>query len=245
MKSAKKWLGIAGNVLLWVFVAFAVVITILVFAANANKDGIPSIGGKSPISVLTDSMAPTFRAGDLIICDMLTDAEKSSLEVGDVITYYVDLDGDRINEINSHRITEKYDDGGYVYYITQGDNKETNPTPDANPVSYDKVICRYTGKRIPGLGAFLSFLQTSLGFLLVIVLPLVAFFIYELYRFISALLEVRGKKAGGLSAAEEEEIKRRAIEEYLKSQGATVPEGDQPAPSDDENSSAPGSGQNE
>lgn len=220
MKKAKKWLGIAGNVLLWLFVAFAVVITVLVFAANANKDGIPSIGGKSPISVLTDSMSPTFKAGDLIICDMLTDMEKPNLEVGDIITYYVDLNKDGVDEINSHRIFEKYDQGGYIYYVTKGDNIETNPTADAEPVVYYNVICKYSGNKIPGLGSFLSFLQTSLGFLLVIVLPLVLFFIYELYHFISTLLEVRGKKGAKLSAAEEEEIKRKAIEEYLKSQSA-------------------------
>ncbi len=217
MKKAKKWLGIAGNVLLWLFVAFAVVITVLVFA---NKDGIPSIGGKSPISVLTDSMSPTFKAGDLIICDMLTTEEQSQLMVNDIITYYVDLNGDGINEINSHRIVEKYDRDGKIYYVTKGDNKETNLTADAEPVVYYNVICKYSGNKIPGLGAFLSFLQTSLGFLLVIVLPLVLFFIYELYRFISTLLEVRGKKGAKLSAAEEEEIKRKAIEEYLKSQSA-------------------------
>jgi signal peptidase len=219
MKKAKKWLGIVGNVLLWLFVAFAVVITVLVFAANANKDGIPSIGGKSPISVLTDSMSPTFKAGDLIICDMLTDQEKSTLEIGDIITYYVDLNKDGVDEINSHRIVDKYDNGGYIYYVTQGDNTKTNPTPDSDPVVYYKVICKYTGQKIPGLGSFLSFLQTSKGFLLIIVLPLLLFFIYELYRFISTLLEVKGKKAVKLSAAEEEAIKRKAIEEYLKSQG--------------------------
>lgn len=217
----KKRLSIAGNIVLWLFVAFSVVITVLVFAANANADGVPSIGGKSPISVLTDSMSPTFKAGDLIICRMLTDQEKANVEVGDVITYYVDLNRDGTNEINSHRVVEKYDEGGYVYYITQGDNKETNPTPDSDPVVYYDVICVYTGTRIPGLGGFLSFLQTPLGFLFVIVLPLVAFFIYELYRFLTVLNEIRGKKSGkSISAAEEEEIKRRAIEEYLKGQQA-------------------------
>ncbi len=220
MKKVKKWLGIAVNVLLWLFVAFSVVITVLVFAANSNDDGIPSIGGKSPISVLSDSMSPTFRAGDLIVCEILTDSEKSTLQVGDVVTYYVDLNGDGINEINTHRIVERYDQGGYVYYVTQGDNGVTNPTPDPDPVVYYNVICRYTGTKIAGLGKVLSYLQTSQGFLLCVVLPLLLFFIYELYRFVSVVVEAKSKKGVVLSATEEEEIKRRAIEEYLASQQA-------------------------
>lgn len=229
----KKGLGIAGNIVLWLFVAFAVVITVLVFAANANSDGVPSIGGKSPISVLTDSMSPTFKAGDLIICRMLTDQEKANVEVDEVITYYVDLNNDGIDEINSHRVVDKYEESGYVYYITQGDNEDTNPVPDENPVAYYDVICVYTGTRIPGLGGFLSFLQTQLGFLLIIVLPLVLFFLYELYRFFTVLNDVRGNKKGVISAADEEEIKRRAVEEYLRSQDAAPTDADRTAKTPD------------
>ncbi len=224
-EKSQKWLGIAGNVLLWLFVAFSVVITVLVFAANADDDGIPSIRGKSPITIVSDSMSPTFKAGDLIIGNKLTDAEKPELEVGDIITYYVDLDGDGKKEINTHRIVDKYtDQGGYVYYVTQGDNTATNPTPDADPVVYYDVICRYTGTKIAGLGKVLSFLQTSRGFLICIVLPLLLFFIYELYRFISVVVEVKSKKGVKLTAEEEEEIKRRAIEEYLASKKAAQAE---------------------
>lgn len=222
MKKAKKWISITIDIILWLFVSFAIIITILVLATNKD-DNIPSINGKSPISVLTDSMSPTFKAGDLIICDKLTVEEKSKLEINDIITYYVDLDGDGIKEINTHRIVEKYEEPkGYVYYITQGDNRETNLNEDSEPVFYGDVICRYTDTKFSGVGAFLSFLQTSTGFLVVIVLPLIAFFIYELYRFILVLVEFKHKKTGKISSAEEEEIKRRAIEEYLRSQQAST-----------------------
>ncbi|MGI6166828.1 MAG: signal peptidase I [Eubacteriales bacterium] len=218
MKKAKKWLGIAGNVLLWLFVAFSVLITVLVFAANADDDGIPSIRGKSPITIMSDSMSPIFKAGDLIIGEKLTVAEKSELEVGDIITYYVDLDRDGKKEINTHRIVDKYtDEKGHVHYVTKG---EANTSDDPEEVLFSDVLCRYTGTKIAGLGKVLSFLQTSKGFLLCVVLPLLLLFIYELYRFISVVVEVKSKKGVKLTAGEEEEIKRRAIEEYLASQKA-------------------------
>ena len=219
MKETKKWLKIIGNIFIWAFVAFAVAITIIVLVANADDDRVPSINGKSFISILTDSMSPTFKKGDLIISEKLEDSEKSKLQVGDIITYYVDLDGDGFKELNSHRIVSINDNNGLIYYTTQGDNTVTNPTPDA-PVFYGDVICRYTGTKISGIGGFLNFLQTKNGFLFVIVIPLILFFLYELCRFIFVLVEFRSKKASAISPADEEEIKRRAIEEYLRSQQA-------------------------
>jgi signal peptidase len=65
----------------------------------------------------------------------------------------------------------------------------------------------------------INFLRSSLGFFLCIVLPLILFFLYELYNFISILVTERAKKAAGAAPAiDEEEIKRRAVEEYLAKQ---------------------------
>ena len=49
-------------------------------------------------------------------------------------------------------------------------------------------------------------------------LPLILFFLYELYNFISILTKERAKRAAVSAKETEEEIKRRAIEEYLRSQ---------------------------
>ena len=58
---------------------------------------------------------------------------------------------------------------------------------------------------------------------------------YELYRFISILVTEKAKKAATVAApaVDEEEIKRRAIEEYLKAQAAQATE---PAESTENNS---------
>ena len=51
-------------------------------------------------------------------------------------------------------------------------------------------------------------------------LPLILFFLYELYNFITILVSERSKKATAAAALDEEEIKKRAIEEYLAAQAA-------------------------
>ncbi|MGN1095845.1 MAG: signal peptidase I [Eubacteriales bacterium] len=215
-KSIKKTLSIVGNVLLWLFVAFAVFMTVLVFSSQSNKESIPNIMGKSLITIQSDSMKPEFKKGDLIIDKILTNDEKKELKVGDIITYYVDLNGDGEKELNTHRIVDVYEDGGYVYYVTKGDNKETNPVNDKDPVMHPYVLAKYTGTKIGGVGKIISFLQTSVGFMVVIVIPLVIFFLFELYNFISIIVRMKGK--GKISKEEEEEIKKRAIEEYLRQQ---------------------------
>ncbi|MDD6094966.1 MAG: signal peptidase I [Clostridia bacterium] len=219
MKSVKKTLKIIGNVILWLFVAFAVFMTVLFFSSQGNKEGLPNLMGKSLITIQSDSMKPTFRTGDLIIDKVLTTAEKTELQPGDIITYYVDLNGDGITELNTHRIVDSYEEDGYTYYITKGDNTETNPVNDAEPVMSSYVLAKYTGVKLGGVGSVISFLQTPTGFLCVIVLPLVVFFLFELYSFIALVIRLKGKNK--ISAEEEEEIKKRAVEEYLRRQQET------------------------
>lgn len=215
MKTFIKILKVVGNVLIWLFVVFAILVTVLVFSAQGNRDGLSSIMGKSLVNIVSDSMAPTFKKGDLIIDNVLTDEQKLNCKVGEVITFYADLDKDGEDEINTHRIAEVYSEGGYTYYITKGDNTTTNPVNDEIHVISAKVLGKYTEHKIPGAGTVISFLQTSTGFLCVIVIPLVLFFLFEFYNFISVLVKVKskGKK---LTPEEEEEIKRRAVDEYLR-----------------------------
>ena len=222
----KKIASIAGNVLLWVFVLFSLLITIMVFSAQNSKDGIPSLFGKSLVAVRTDSMKNTFAAGDLIIIDKVPQEEVASLLENDVIIYRapIDIDGDgNVGDLNTHRIIEHNTENHT--FVTKGDN---NPLADnegdyAYTVSYADVVGKYTGTHLKGVGSVISFLRTSLGFFLCIVLPLILFFLYELYNFISILVTERAKKAAiaaPVSKDTEEEIKRKAIEEYLKNQEA-------------------------
>ena len=215
--TVKKVFTVIGNIIIWLFVIFAAVVTIFTFAARSSEDGVPSIGTTTILTVSTDSMSPEFKAGDIIIGQKLLPDEQVALQKGDVITYDAgDLDGNGSRDLNSHRIIEviKGEDGN-ISYKTQGDNVLT---PDPDPVDSENVICKYTGTKFAGLGSVLNFLQTPTGFLLVIVLPLVLFFIYELIRFIRKFIELRGGRKGDITPEEEERIRQQAIEEYLRSQ---------------------------
>ena len=119
----KKVLKIILNVFIWIFVAFSAFMTVLSLAASTSPDGIPSLAGTAFMTVASDSMEDTIMTGDLITAKKLSDEQKKQLEVGDVITFYKDLDGDGNEEINTHRIIEiVYEADGTTVAVTIGED---------------------------------------------------------------------------------------------------------------------------
>lgn len=229
MKKTQKILKIILNVFIWIFVAFSAFMTILSLTASSSQDGIPSISGTAFLTVSSDSMKGTFDKGDLILVKKLTEEGKQNLKVGDVITFRADLDGNGTEELNTHRIYEvNYsDDGTVISYETKGDN---NPISDDNSVLWQFVVGKWNKKTtddgavIPFVGGVIGFIQKPTGFLVAIVLPLVIFFLYEVFVFIKAVFTVKGEKASKTQAAEsaahDEAVKQAAIAEYLAAQEA-------------------------
>ena len=216
----KKILETVVNVLVWIFVALSLLVTVIVFAAQGSEDGVPSIFGKSLITIETGSMRDTYNPGDLVFMTKLDKEGKDALKVGDIITFRtsVDINEDgKLGDINTHRIYSHEE--GSLIFVTKGDN---NPGPDnegKNPytVHYDDIIGKCNEKdKLSGVGSVIKFLRSSLGFFLCIVLPLLLFFLYEVYSFVKLMVSERKKKAVEDAALNEEEIKKRAIEEYLK-----------------------------
>ena len=229
VEKMKKTADVVLNVLIWIVVAFSLLVTVLVFSAQGSADGVPSLFGKSLITIETGSMEPTYNSGDLVFMTKLTDEEKANLQPGNIITYYapIDINQDGVKgDINTHRIVSI--DKETMSIKTRGDNKETNTKDDDYVIGYSDVIGICTeDEKISGLGNVIRFLSSSLGFFLCIVLPLALFFIYELYNFIRLLVTEKAKNAP-VSADVEEEIKKKAIEEYLKQQAARAEEAKQP-----------------
>ena len=217
----KKILSVALNALIWLFVVFSLLITILVFSAQGSKDGVPSVFGKSLITITTNSMEPTYSAGDLVFMEKLSDEDISKLEVGQIITFHAPIDIDKdgqTGDINTHRI---YAIEGNRF-ITIGDKvghpDNEGDTPYTVHASDIIGVCTEDGK-IAGLGNVITFLRSSLGFFLCIVLPLILFFLFELYHFITIIINEKTKKAAANAAPiDEEAIKKQAIEEYLAKQ---------------------------
>ena len=203
----KKVLRVTANVLAWIVLIIAFLVTVIVFSSGRNN-GVANIFGYIPMTVESDSMKPTFSRNDLIICKEIDDI--NSLKSGDVITFWTIIDGKRVK--NTHRIVSVEDENGVKSYITRGDN---NSIDDSVPVYTSDIIGKWTKVKLPVFGKVLDFIRTKTGFFVCIVIPMAIFFLFELYKFIVTLVEVKRPQEPEL---DEEEIKRRAIEEYLASQ---------------------------
>jgi signal peptidase len=218
MKKMKKIGNIVTNVLIWLLVIFSFTITVMVFSAQQSADGIPSLFGKSLLTIQTRSMEDTYKVGDMVFMTKLSDEEKYDLKPGDIITYHapIDINNDGLTgDINTHRIVTVDHKTGLI--VTRGDAAMAGDNDDYTIHRNDVIgICTEKGK-LGGVGSVVEFLRSSVGFFVCIVLPLVLFFIFELYNFISVLVSEKAKKAP-IDKDTEEEIKRKAIEEYLKSQ---------------------------
>lgn len=229
----KKALKITLSVLAWILLIFALLITVMVFTSDKNN-GVPSLFGRMPLTVESGSMEPTFKEGDLIIAKEIDNI--NDLKEGDVISFWTNeiVDGEKV--INTHRIVEVKDNNGTKSFVTKGDN---NPQNDTSVVFQGDIIGKWTGTRMPVVGKVMKFLKTKTGFLVCILIPMAIFFLFELFKLIMVIMQMKQQPAK-LTESDEEEIKKRAIEEYLAEQNKLKEQSGQseePQPQPDEQDS--------
>ena len=124
--------------------------------------------------------------GDLIVDTTVRDASK--LRPGDIITYWTVIEGQRV--LNTHRINTINDGGSYFIFETSGDKLGT---VDALTVHESEIVGKYRF-RIPGLGKATDYLQTPTGFFLLVIIPVLIFFIFHLVQFFRVLFEYQNVK---------------------------------------------------
>ena len=231
------------NVIIDIVVILILIVSVIIvtLSITSKASGVPNLFGYAPLSVQSNSMKDTINEGDLIFSKVSENAS-DRFQKGDIVSFYQKIEGE--NRINTHRIVEVLHENNQELYRTQGDNKETNPEPDTELKKPSDILAVYTGNKIPGVGNFFSFIRTQLGFFLVILLPMILFFIYEAIRVIMNIIAYNKEKAAEEAAAAvanselTEEQKQRAIEEYLAKQKAQESETAVQTPADGESSDA-------
>ncbi len=225
-QKGKSILGVISDVLLVILIVVAIAITVMTFTSKSSETGIGNVAGYTPFSVQTDSMSPTIGKGDLIIAKEVVNPQEE-LKVGDVITFYTlmqDGAGNTVKGFNTHRILDVQlnNDGSVYYYVTKGDAMETEDNQKVYP---DDIVARQIGAgvdesgnyvkglTISGFGNALDFLQSQLGFMICVIIPLALFFIWQVYKLIAMFMTAKAEKIS-------DDVKRQAIEEYLAQQEA-------------------------
>lgn len=184
-KSIRTFIGI----LICLILALVLVINItLIVRSYVNPEEVPSFMGYKPFIVLSGSMAPEIMLGDLIITKTVDPEE---IAVGDIISFRT-----RETIVVSHRVTEVRTEDGLAF-LTKGD---ANTGADLGAVRPEDVEGKYIF-RIAGLGRLAMFLQTPLGLLVFVVIPLCLFILYDVLS-----RRVRGKRERSREAELEAEL---------------------------------------
>jgi signal peptidase len=114
--------------------------------------------------VTSPSMEPAIPQGSAVLARPVDDSALRSLEAGDVITF----DYPRVDALVMHRIVEVREQGGQVFFTTQGD---ANAAPDARLVPGSDVEAEVRAS-LPIVGRILTALQPPSGVVLLVVVPL-------------------------------------------------------------------------
>ena len=228
----KKIVDIVVTCLQVAIIILAITVSAIVIANPITSSATVGEGKTKLLPVLTDSMngkdeyyettgfdiKTRFKSGDLVIAK--TPENNRTLKVGDIVTYVGNVNG--YEALITHRIVEVIDtdnDGLMDSYVVMGDVVTARET-----INTEDVLAVYKN-HLKGVGAAINWLQNPTNFLLVIVIPLALLFIYNIILVVRMVMEYKMQKAKEQASSEavvidEEEIKRKAIEEYLAQQKA-------------------------
>ena len=202
-----KVLTIIGAILCVVLIPILIINCTLI-VKSFTSDEVPSVAGKLPLIVLTDSMYPAIESGDLIICHT---AEPEEIQVGDVIAFFDPASN--ASSIVTHRVIEVTEQDGKIAWRTKGDN---NNTEDRLAVTEDKLVAVYEGTRLPGFGNVALFMQTTPGLIVCVVCPLLLLVGYDMIR--RRLYEKANQQDTDQLMAELEELRRLKAEKEKQAQ---------------------------
>ncbi len=196
-----KVLTVIGTVLCIILIPILIINCTLIIKSFTSEE-VPSVAGKLPLIVLTDSMYPVIQSGDLIICST---AQPEEIEAGDVIAFF-DPAGNGTT-IVTHRVLEVTELDGQTAWRTKGDN---NNTEDRLLVTGEKLVAVYEGTRLAGFGNVALFMQTTPGLIVCVVCPILLLVGYDMIR--RRMYEKANKQDTDQLLAELEELRRLKAE---------------------------------
>lgn len=216
----KKVFDVISSIICVLIVIVAIFVSVQGIRTK-NSNGVASLFGKCTFSIQSESMSGTFEQGDLIICNVFKDQEltagEAGVEDGTVISFY-DYLSDGTKFINTHRIAEIGEVNGVTYYTTKGDNNNGN---DSTRRTEEDILAVWTGNKIAGAGKVVDFINGKTGFFVCIVLPVLLFTLYQVYKLVIFIMDARKEEI--LAEAKEgtsDDVKDAIIQEYLAKQKA-------------------------
>lgn len=162
----KKVLNTIKNILVWaILIGSMAMMVFTVFSVATFDQNDRSVFGYQFFIARSDSMSATdFSAGDIVF---IRQVDPATLQAGDIISY-TSQNSENYGETVTHKIRAVTTDAaGDPAFVTYGTTTDTN---DETLVTYPYVLGRYVG-HLPKVGTFFTFLKTTPGYILCILLP--------------------------------------------------------------------------
>lgn len=208
----KKALNIVKKIFVWaLLVATVGMMVFTVFSVSTFDRNDRSVFGYKMFIVQTDSMSATdFSAGDIVF---VKEVDPTTLKEGDIISY-ISQNESNYGETVTHKIRSlTEDENGDAGFITYG---TTTNVDDDHVVTYPFVLGKYTG-RLPKVGFFFSFLKSTPGYILCILIPFLLLIGYNGLNCISLFRRYKKEQMEELNAEREKiEEERRRSEEMFR-----------------------------
>ena len=155
--------------LIFIIALFPILIinSIIVVNSFINPQEIPSFFGWKPFIVLSGSMESNIMPGDIVV---VKETDTSDLKENDIIAF---KSGDIVI---THRIVEIVKENGKLRFVTQGDNNNTKDSDFVLPENVEGIYKFKIGK----LGNLAMFIQTPIGMVVSLSIPLFLFILVHL-----------------------------------------------------------------
>jgi len=127
--------------------------------------------GDNSLVVMSGSMSPALRVGDVVVERPL---RPSDVRVGDVVTF---RDPDRAGRLLTHRVRHVRISGTRAEFETKGD---ANNTPEQWSIPVDGHLSRVV-YRVPMLGYALVWMRSAMGRMLLVVMPVLVLGAMQLF----------------------------------------------------------------
>jgi signal peptidase len=149
----------------------ALTVALLVVVGAFVIQAFPAVAGVDySFTVQSGSMEPAIQTGSVVFVE---DVPAERVEEGDVITF-----SDDGGNLITHRVIEKHAADSSVRFVTKGD---ANENPDHEPVYRDDLV-GVVAFSIPLIGYVVAFGNTTLGYVALVLVPVVLLILNELWE---------------------------------------------------------------
>ena len=208
----KQVLSNIKNVFTWIIsiVAIGMMIFTVVSVTTLNQRD-RNVFGYRAFIVLSDSMKATdFDAGDVVI---VKEVNPTELEAGDIIAF-ISQDSDHFGETITHKIRRKATaENGEPGFVTYG---TTTDTDDKSVVTYPYILGKHS-LTLPKVGTFFTFLKTTPGYIMCILVPYVLLISMQGWDCVMLFREYKKEQMEEIQAEKAQlEAERKRSEEMMK-----------------------------